>query len=69
MFIAAGTAVAAGATAAYFKERADRAYAEYNITGDQATLDRMRKNDLVSGIALAVAEISLGYLLIELLSR
>ncbi len=69
MFIAAGTAVAAGATAAYYKERADRAYAEYNITGDEGTLDRMRKNDLVSGIALAVAEISLGYLLIELLSR
>jgi len=68
-FLAAGVAVVSGATAAYFKERADREYALYRISGDAATLDAVRKNDLLSGIALAVAEISIGYLVIELLSR
>ena len=68
-FLAAGAAVASGAAAAYFKARADREYALYRITGDVATLDQVRKNDLLSGIALAIAEISIGYLVIELLSR
>lgn len=68
-FLAAGAAVASGAAAAYFKARADRTYALYRITGDATTLDQVRRNDLLSGIALAIAEISIGYLVIELLSR
>ncbi|HLF14645.1 MAG TPA: PEGA domain-containing protein [Bacteroidota bacterium] len=67
--IAGGTAVITGAVAAWLKDRADRSYEEYRLTGDGGTLDRVRRYDLLSGIALAAAEISLGYLVIELLSR
>ncbi len=69
VFIAAGSAVAAGAAAAWLKHLADRSYEEYRSTGDGATLDRVRRYDIISGISLAVAEIALGYLVIELLSR
>jgi hypothetical protein len=69
LFIATGTAVIAGAAAAWLKSRADGAYAEYAGTGDRGALDRVRRYDRISGIALAAAEISLGYLVIQLLSR
>ncbi len=69
VLIAAGSAVVAGAAAAWLKNLADRSYDEYRSTGDGATLDRVRRYDIFSGISLAVAEISLGYLVIDLLSR
>lgn len=69
VFIAAGSAVVAGAASAWLKNLADRSYEEYRSTGDGATLDRVRRYDLLSGISLVVAEISLGYLVIDLLSR
>lgn len=58
-YIATGTAVAAGSAAAYFKIKADKYYKEYRRTGDNATLNRIERLDLASGISLAVCEISL----------
>ncbi len=69
VIIAAGVAVLSGAASAYLKTKADRSYDEYRITSEAGTLDRVRRYDIFSGIALGVAELSLGYLIIELLSR
>ena len=52
-----------------FKVRADCLYEEYSATGDGSTLDRVRRYDILPEITLAVAEISIGSLLIELLPR
>ncbi len=69
VLIAAGSAVVAGAASAWLKNLADRSYEEYRSTGDGSTLDRVRRYDILSGISLVAAEISLGYLVIDLLSR
>lgn len=67
--IAGGAAVLSGAASAWLKNQADRSLDDYRLTGDRATLDRVRRYDLFAGIALAVAELSLGYVVFELLSR
>lgn len=69
VYIATASAVVAGAAAAILKSRADRYYDEYRATGSDRDLDRVRHYDLLSGFALAATEISLGYLLYDLLSR
>jgi hypothetical protein len=69
LIVAAVATVAAGTTAALVKHKADALYEDYQDTGDPSTLDRVRRLDLASAIALAVAEIGIGYLVIELLSR
>jgi hypothetical protein len=69
LVIAGIATVAAGTAAALLKQKADTYYQDYQDTGDPATLDRVRRLDLASAIALAVAEIGIGYLVIELLSR
>lgn len=69
IYIASAAGVLTGATAAILKSRADTYYDEYRRTGSPGARDRVRRYDLYSGIALAAAEISLGYLIYELLSR
>lgn len=68
-YVAAAVAVAAGTVAAWSKNRADGFYEDYRSNGDRALLDRVDRLDLTSGIALGVAQVCLGYLVIELLSR
>jgi len=69
LIVAGSVAVVSGAVSAYLKTRADHYYDDYRVSGDGATLDRVRRFDLFSGIALGVTELSLGYLIMELLSR
>jgi len=59
LYVSAGGAIAGGFTAAYLKIKADSYYQEYNRTGDNRMLDRVKRLDTVSGISLAVSEISL----------
>jgi len=69
VYIATGSAVLSGATAAYFKIRADRFYEDYRRTNSGATLDKVRRLDTLSGISLAATEISLFILSYYLLSQ
>ncbi len=69
LIVAGSVAVVSGAVSAYLKTRADTYYDDFRVSGDGATLDRVRRFDLFSGIALGVTELSLGYLIMELLSR
>jgi hypothetical protein len=69
VIIAVSAAVVSGAASAYLKTRADTYYDDYRVSGDRGTLDRVRRYDLFAGIALGVTELSLGYLIMELLSR
>jgi len=69
VIVATAVAVVSGAASAYLKTRADTYYENYRGSPDGATLDRVRRYDLFSGITLGVAELSLGYLIVELLSR
>jgi hypothetical protein len=69
LLVAAGIAVASGTTSALLKHKADESYDDYQATGDPATLDRVRRLDVSSALSLAVAQLAIGYLVIELLSR
>lgn len=69
VYAATGATVLAGAAAAYFKIKADSHYADYRRSGSDADLDKVQRYDLLSGISLAVSEISLFVLTYQLLSR
>lgn len=58
-----GTAVGFGATAAYFKLKADNRFDQYNKTKDKTFLDETDKFDLISGVALGALEINFGVLI------
>ncbi|MBI3189020.1 MAG: PEGA domain-containing protein [Ignavibacteriales bacterium] len=69
MYLTASGAVLSGAVAAYFKLKADNLYKDYDRTGDQSVLDKVKTYDTISGIALGVCEINLGLLTYILLSK
>lgn len=58
-----GTAIALGATTAYYKLEADKNFDEYQITGDQALLEQTDKYDLISGITFVALQIDFGLIL------
>jgi len=58
-----GTAVAFGATAAYFKIKADNKYDEYIKFRDKSLLDQTEKLDLISGTAFGLLQINIGALI------
>jgi len=58
-----GTAIALGATTAYYKLEADKIFDEYQITGDPALLDQTDKYDLISGITFVALQIDFGLIL------
>lgn len=58
-----GTAVALGATAAYFKIQADNKYDEYIKSRDKSLLDQTEKLDLISGTAFGLLQINIGALI------
>jgi len=64
-----GSAVALGATAAYFKLKADSRFEEYENTGDPSLLDQTEKYDLYSGISFAALQINFGILIYFFLSE
>ena len=69
VYIAGGTVVVSGTVAAYFKIKSDRLYKDYRNTNSGSTLNQVRKLDIVSGVSLAVSEISLFLLSYLLLSK
>ena len=58
-----GAALALGATTAYFKLEADKAFDEYQITGDSDTLDKTDRYDVISGISFVALQIDFGLIL------
>ncbi len=60
-----GSAVALGATAAYYKIQADQKYDKYNETHDRSLLDDIDRLDLYSGIAFGLLQVNFGYLIYE----
>ncbi len=69
LYLTTAGAIIGGGVAAYFKIQADKEYDDYQYTGDQASLDRVKRYDTISGIALAACEINLAALTYFLLSR
>jgi len=69
VYIAGGTAVVSGTAAAYFKIKSDRLYKDYRRTNSGSSLNQVRRLDIVSGVSLAVSEISLFVLSYLLLSK
>ncbi|MEJ2103943.1 MAG: hypothetical protein P8X47_05120 [Ignavibacteriaceae bacterium] len=57
------TAVALGATTAYYKLEADKKFDEYQITGDPALLDQTDKYDVISGVTFVAMQINFGLIL------
>lgn len=62
VYIAGGTALVSGVTAAYCKIQADKFYKEYQSTQNSQLLDRVKRLDAVSGISLAVSQVSIAIL-------
>lgn len=58
-----GTAIALGATTAYYKLEADKIFDEYQVTGDPALLEQTDKYDLISGITFVALQIDFGLIL------
>jgi hypothetical protein len=58
-----GTAIALGATTAYYKLEADKKFDEYQLAGDPALLDQTDKYDLISGITFVALQIDFGLIL------
>lgn len=58
-----GTLLTLGATTAYYKLEADKAFDHYQVTGDQAVLDQTNKYDLVSGVTFVAMQINFGLIL------
>jgi len=57
------TAVALGATTAYYKLEADKKFDEYQITGDPDFLDQTDKYDVISGVTFVAMQINFGLIL------
>ena len=58
-----GTAIALGATTAYYKLEADKIFDEYQVTGDHALLEQTDKYDLISGVTFVALQINFGLIL------
>jgi len=58
-----GTAIALGATTAYYKLEADKNFDEYQITGDPALLEQTDKYDLISAVTFVALQIDFGLIL------
>lgn len=66
--ILVGSAVALGATSAYFKLESDKYYDKYLMTNDKQQLNKVDDYDLYSGLALGALEINFGFLIYKFLT-
>jgi hypothetical protein len=66
VLVAATVGAAAGIAAVILKQEADSKYVLYSESGSESALDSSRNYDLYSGIALAILQLSLVYLVYEL---
>jgi hypothetical protein len=58
-----GTALALGATTAYYKLEADKKFDEYQITGNPELLDQTNRYDVISGVTFVAMQINFGLIL------
>ena len=58
-----GTAIALGATTAYYKLEADDKFEEYKITGNPELVDEIDNYDLISAATLIALEVNLGLII------
>lgn len=58
-----GSFVTLGATAAYFKIKADKRFKEYKATNKQSLLDDTNRYDTFGGIAFVLMQVNLGVLI------
>jgi len=63
-----GTALALGATTAYYKLEADKKFDEYQITGNPDLLDQTDRYDVISGVTFVALQINFGLILYLFLS-
>ncbi|MDF1611466.1 hypothetical protein [Stygiobacter electus] len=66
--ILTSSAIVLGAISAYYKINADKKYDEYLLTNDQATLKKVNKYDLISGVSFSLLQINFGYLIYRFLT-
>ena len=64
-----GSAIAFGATTAYYKLEADEKYGEYQITGDPELLEETDKYDIISGVTFVAMQINFGLIIYFLLTE
>jgi hypothetical protein len=63
-----GTALALGATTAYYKLEADKKFDQYQITGNPELLDQTNRYDVISGVTFVAMQINFGLILYLFLS-
>ena len=63
-----GSAVALGASAAYFKLESDNYYEKYEETNDKKYLDKTNRYDVYSGVSLGVLQVNFGFLIYKFLT-
>ena len=68
-YTAIGLAAAGGATAVYYKFKADDRYEAYQRTGDPELRPEFRRYDLYSGVALGTMQVGLGVFALRLVFR
>ncbi|MGI9175259.1 MAG: hypothetical protein ACR2GR_08075 [Rhodothermales bacterium] len=68
-YAAIGLAAAGGATAVYYKFKADDRYEAYQRTGDPELRPEFRRYDLYSGVALGTMQVGLGVFALRLVLR
>jgi hypothetical protein len=66
--ILVGTAIALGATTAYYKLEADKKFDDYQVTGDPELLNQTDRYDIVSGVTFVALQINVGLIIYFFLS-
>lgn len=69
LYVVAGAGLLSGIAAAYFKQKADRVFDDYQQTSDPSLLENTRRYDRWSGVALMIFELSFAALTYLLLSE
>lgn len=67
-YLAVGSAVLLGASAAYLKTESDKNYEKYLNTTDKKYLNKTNELDIYSGAALGALQINFGYLIYKFLT-
>jgi hypothetical protein len=69
LYLTAGAAVVFGAVSAYFKIKADHMNADYQVSGDPASLSHIHHYDALAGASLVLCQVNLAGLAYLLFSR
>lgn len=60
LYLSGAATILSGATAAYFKVKADNKYSDYLRSGSNTTLDEVNRLDTAAAIALVATQVSMG---------